>query len=403
MTTNTNTGAKLPLGCTDFETIRKAGAPYVDKTALLYQLANPSFKFFFARPRGFGKSLLVSTLASLFEHGLEYFKGLAIESLWTDKRTYRVIRLDFSELTNFRTREEFDELFERHLVERFGHAGFRRDERGDNTSWLVLELGSWLDTLPIASCVLLIDDCDAPLLAASHDPELFEGIAGAINSFYAMVKSKDAPWRLIFRTGTFKCFRGSLFASSCNNMLDVTLNTELAPLLGFTAEEIRQTYPAELARAAECTGLTMDGLLEALERHYGGYCFDGSASREEAAPRLLRPDSVLRFLENPEKGFVNCELLQADGSPRSFSPCIAQLTPPEPEADGKLDIDSSEITALIGFDTMNAKARLLQAGLLTIEAEWYNWLLVRCPNEDAKEALERLRAENSAASQAAKP
>lgn len=111
----------------------------------------------------------------------------------------------------------------------------------------------------------------------------------------------------------------------------------------------------------------------------------------------------MRFLEKLEKGFVNCELLQADGSPRDFSPCGAQITPPEPEADEKLYVDSSEITALTGFDSMSAKARLLQAGLLTIEEEWYSWLLVRCPNEDATEALERLRAENAAASQAPKP
>lgn len=136
MTMNTTAGTRFSLGCTDFEAIRKAGAPYIDKTALLYQLARPSFKFFFARPRGFGKTLLVSTLASLFEHGLEYFKGLAIESLWTDERTYRVIRLDFSELTHFQTREEFDELFEQHLVERFGRAGFKRDERGTDPRWL---------------------------------------------------------------------------------------------------------------------------------------------------------------------------------------------------------------------------------------------------------------------------
>lgn len=122
----------------------------------------------------------------------------------------------------------------------------------------VLELGSWLNTLPIASCVLLIDDCDAPLLAASRDPELFERISSIINGFYAMAKSKDSPWRLIFRTGTFKCFQGSIFASCCNNTLDVTLNTELAPLLGFTAEELCQAFPTELARAAQCTGLTVD-------------------------------------------------------------------------------------------------------------------------------------------------
>ena len=61
---------------------------------------------FFARPRLFGKSLLVSTLESLFSRGTLMFKGLAIEKLWTDK-TYKVIHLDFSRI-RCRSAEEFD-------------------------------------------------------------------------------------------------------------------------------------------------------------------------------------------------------------------------------------------------------------------------------------------------------
>lgn len=76
--------APLSTGTSDFETLRGRGQIYVDKTALIYELASRSEKFFLTRPRRFGKSLLVSTFASLFKNGLKYFSGLAIEKLWKD-------------------------------------------------------------------------------------------------------------------------------------------------------------------------------------------------------------------------------------------------------------------------------------------------------------------------------
>lgn len=92
---------KLPLGDSDFSKLRNREAVYVDKTALIYKLVTESSdKIFFARPRRFGKSLLISTLESLFKHGLRDFKGLAIERLWKE-RTYSVVRLDFSQVCSF--------------------------------------------------------------------------------------------------------------------------------------------------------------------------------------------------------------------------------------------------------------------------------------------------------------
>ena len=79
----------LPLGTSDFAALRQANQIYVDKTELIHQLAGLRQKFFLARPRRFGKSLLVSTFASLFRDGLKHFSGLAIEKLWKDA-TYPV-------------------------------------------------------------------------------------------------------------------------------------------------------------------------------------------------------------------------------------------------------------------------------------------------------------------------
>ena len=102
---------KLPLGDSDFSKLRNREAVYVDKTALIYKLVTEnSDKIFFHRPRRFGKSLLISTLESLFKYGLRDFKGLAIEKLWKE-RTYSVVRLDFSQVCTFESHEEFSDLF----------------------------------------------------------------------------------------------------------------------------------------------------------------------------------------------------------------------------------------------------------------------------------------------------
>ena len=51
----------------------------MDKTELIYQLANTGSYYFLGRPRRFGKSLLISTLEAYFSGQRELFEGLAIE------------------------------------------------------------------------------------------------------------------------------------------------------------------------------------------------------------------------------------------------------------------------------------------------------------------------------------
>ena len=85
---------QLPFGRPDFSYIRKNGKIYVDKTKLISKIAEQDTPIFFSRPRRFGKSLLINTLKSLFEKGLEDFHGLEIEKTWKDT-TYKVVNFDF--------------------------------------------------------------------------------------------------------------------------------------------------------------------------------------------------------------------------------------------------------------------------------------------------------------------
>ena len=64
---------KLPIGIQDFESLRKDGYAYVDKTEQIYRLASEGRYSFLSRPRRFGKSMLVSSLKALFLGKRELF------------------------------------------------------------------------------------------------------------------------------------------------------------------------------------------------------------------------------------------------------------------------------------------------------------------------------------------
>ena len=75
---------KYPIGIQSFDRLREDGFVYVDKTALVYNLVQTGSIYFLSRPRRFGKSLLVSTLACYFQGRKELFDGLAIADLEKD-------------------------------------------------------------------------------------------------------------------------------------------------------------------------------------------------------------------------------------------------------------------------------------------------------------------------------
>ena len=70
---------KYPVGIQSFETIRRDGYIYIDKTPLIYKMISEGKPYFLSRPRRFGKSLLCSTLAAVFEGCLELFEAFTTE------------------------------------------------------------------------------------------------------------------------------------------------------------------------------------------------------------------------------------------------------------------------------------------------------------------------------------
>ena len=110
---------KLPIGVQDFESIRKGGYLYVDKTAYIYRLINSAKQYFLSRPRRFGKSLFLSTLRAYFEGKKELFEGLEIAELEKDDpdawQEYPVFYIDFNR-DEYKSDFSIEKALEAHLI-----------------------------------------------------------------------------------------------------------------------------------------------------------------------------------------------------------------------------------------------------------------------------------------------
>ena len=100
---------KLPIDLQSFEIIRRDGLLYVDKTRWIHQMLEEGRYYFMARPRRFGKTLMVSTLRNLFAGHRDLFQGLWIDTHGTwNWEIFPVILLDFNSISHD-TPENFKE------------------------------------------------------------------------------------------------------------------------------------------------------------------------------------------------------------------------------------------------------------------------------------------------------
>ena len=271
---------------------------YVDKTDIICRMIENNDQCFISRPRRFGKSLLVSTLESLFSRGTEMFKGLAIEKKWTDK-TYPVLRFDFSDLECRSVGS-----FQKDAVETFlgiakkaGVLGSK--ETPDKYRTIKTLMNEICLMAENNSMVLLVDEYDSPLNANLGNPEVFNEIREAIRDFYLSVKKNSGRFRFIFVTGVSRFNKAALFSAG-SSIEDLSLNPLYGALLGYTEDEIRHCFAPHLkAATSSIFGISTDAVTEVqicqvmdeLRAHYDGYCFD-----EDASVHVYQPWSVLNFL-----------------------------------------------------------------------------------------------------------
>ena len=374
----------LSLGSSTLSTLRLCNEIYVDKTAMVYELAKDDAKVFLVRPRRFGKSLLLSTFESLFKHGLRDFKGLAIENLWHDK-TYTVVRLDFSESQAFFSSEEFAQKFYERVESKFNAAGLQLPQTNES---FITRLSKRLQTLPGNSLVLLIDEYDAPLTACLQDRECFNAVRSIMSKFFLSMKANQGCFRFIFVTGITKLFKTTIF-SAFNNLTDISLDSAYGTLLGFTENELTDYFGGYIGKAADKLDLSQAEVLEKLRQNYDGYSFNGLTMS-----RVYCPWSVLNFLRYPHRSFENY-WYQSGGHPTMLMKHFSNNEFLHPSSFGEMKkIKLDALQSGTEFEELSVNSLLTQAGYLTIKSQTDDdYLVVDYPNQEVEMSMAQLYAD----------
>ena len=374
----------LPLGRSSFSALRAKSEIYVDKTELIYRLACHDSKIFLARPRRFGKSLLVSTFESLFKFGLRDFRNLAIEKLWKDK-TYKVLRLDFSEIKEFTSAEDFERQFYSFVASKFRTVGFECHHEGFE---VLIELSNWLGSLEPSSFVILVDEYDAPLTNCLEDKELFSLVRSVTSRLFLTLKANDGCQRFFFMTGITKVSNTSIF-SAFNNLQDISLNPVFGTLLGYTEEEIKLYFKDYLVNASKCLGIKEEKVLEQLRSNYDGFAFDMKASCH-----VYCPWSVLNFFNYPEMGFQNY-WYTSGGQPTVLMKFLMHHPLAKPISyTEEQEVRLSELGAARQYDEIGLHVLLTQAGYYTIKSVTSDhYAVLGYPNREVATSMAQLYAD----------
>lgn len=276
---------KLPIGIQDFESLRKDGYVYVDKTQFVYDLATKGRYYFLSRPRRFGKSLLVSTLKALFLGKRELFKGLAIDGAtdW-DWAVHPVLHLDLN--TN---KYDHVEVLEKKLDDSLGEweelYGCARPDLPFGMRFEKVIQAAYRQTGH--RVVILVDEYDKPMLQAIGNAALQDEFRNTLKGFYGALKSMDACIKFALLTGVTKFGKVSVF-SDLNNLMDISMLPRYHDICGITERELLSVFDQQIDILADANGMTRTACIAKLKRMFDGYHFD-----EFAKDGLYNPFSVL--------------------------------------------------------------------------------------------------------------
>ncbi|MBP3519652.1 MAG: ATP-binding protein [Parabacteroides sp.] len=281
-----------PIGVQNFEKIRRDGYFYVDKTALVYQLATSGSYYFLSRPRRFGKSLLLSMLEAYFEGKKELFSGLAIERLEKDWKRYPVLHLDLN-AKKFDTPEDLIRLIDRQLL-------VFEQEYGSVSSDVTID-DRFVSLIRNANektgqrVVILIDEYDKPLLQAIGNTTLQNEYRETLKAFYGVMKSMDGYIKFAMLTGVTKFSKVSVF-SDLNNLKDISMRQEFVEVCGITEKELHENLEAELQELSDSLNMDYVQVCEEMKRRYDGYHF------AENTVGLYNPFSLLNTFDAKQFG-----------------------------------------------------------------------------------------------------
>ena len=413
----------------EFLRIRRGGSLYIDKTHHFHTLLapNPQDDFtlqspyvFLARPRRFGKSLLVTTLEAFFQGEVpidprylnghnppptlsktELFQGTAVGDTVESGGFHPVIRLNMAN-----TPADTPERLAANLLEMLGNQYTLWHRRGINVGLEpVDESGAVtfpsvpgvspaqrLEDLVVrlkarygANPVVLVDEYDAPLvhlLGKETDPE---SILGALHNFYTRLKSLESDLHFVFVTGIVRVAHSSVF-SGLNNLKDISWEPAYATLCGFTEQEVRTSLQPHLATGASHLDLSLEELMRKVRLHYHGYCF-GFPEDSESVYNPFTLACCLRDLQDPKHAeWWNVtgwpKHWAASGNPKFLIGLMKEgqyLLPADPPPWESL------MSTTYSLDKVNFVPLMFQTGYYTLRQDTNDDLYLDYPNDEVRQ------------------
>ena len=372
---------------------------YVDKTKYIRDLIKLE-RVFISRPRRFGKSLTLDTIATLFETGVEpYFKGTWIYDKWTEP-TYPVLRLNFLnfdknsiEKFNNKLNSKITEFAELNKVTTYKE----KEEAEDSIDHLLEQL-----RLENRQIVILIDEYDCQMTANINNETLYKQFQEKIKSFYANIKDKLAI-KFLGITGVTRLKDVAIFSVG-SDINDITNDSAYSQMIGFTRDEIKKYYIDYLKLAASyennctvdnVTEAQIESLLDRLAKNYDGYCFD-----EFYKKKVFSTWSVNSFFQSIiENKFVDFgEYWYDNGGLPSI--LVNYLKTQELNIFDYLDKDKSlkvtddDFKNPTALTSMNQNVLMCQTGYLTLRSSLNdsNIIALGIPNGEIYKALNKLLA-----------
>ena len=374
---------------------------YVDKTEYIPKLVKLK-RVFISRPRRFGKSLTLDTIATLFESGVEpYFKGTWIYDKWTEP-TYPVLRLNFLDLDKY-SLEHFKQKLNAII------SSFARDinvknyeekvEPEDTIYFLLDELRKEKRQI-----VILIDEYDCQMTANINNETLYKQFQEKIKSFYATIKNKW-PIKFLGITGVTRLKDVEIFSIG-SDINDITNDSVYSQMIGFTRDEIKKYYIDYLKLAAsyenkcrveEVTDTQIESMLDMMAQNYDGYCFD-----EFYKKKVFSTWSVNKFFQSvvSNKFVYFGEYWYDNGGLPSI--LVNYLKTHELnifeylDKDKFLKVSSDDFKNPTALTTINQNVLMCQTGYLTLRSDLNKTSTVALgiPNGEIYKALNRLLANN---------
>ncbi len=382
---------KYPIGIQTFEKIIEGGFVYVDKTDMVYSLANEGGNIYFlSRPRRFGKSLLISTLESYFLGKKDLFRGLKIDALEKDWKTYPVLRIDFS-VGNYLETHTLDGILDNILSRWEQKYGIKANVK--DWGCRLLHIIEAIHQQSGMRVVVLVDEYDKPLLDVMGTPYKvnYQGVEisleaynrDLLKSFYSTFKAADEHLQFVFLTGVTKFSQVSVF-SGFNQPKDITMSAQYETLCGISESEMEEYFHQQIGEMADENGCSADEMKRQLKKQYDGYHFSKKMTE------VYNPFSLLNALQ--EKDISNYWF--QTGTPTYLIRLMEHF-------DENIDELTGQYYAMQDFSDYKADVErplpmIYQSGYLTIkdyDSDIQEFLL-DIPNNEVKQGFISLLANN---------